>query len=63
MTLWEHSRTQKLARKDFKDALLLGGCRGKEQSVLGRDKDYRQAWEIWCMGGDRDGAEQGITSK
>lgn len=54
MTLWGHSRTQELVRKDFGDALMSGGCRGKEQSVVGRDKGFRQGSKFWCMGGDRD---------
>ena len=63
MTLWRHNGTQELVRKDFKDALTSGGCRGKEQSVVGKDKGFRQGWKIWCMGGDRDRGERSITGK
>lgn len=55
MNLWGHSGTQELIRKDFKDALMSGGCRDKEQSVVGRAKGFRQPWKIWCMRGDEDG--------
>lgn len=63
MTLWGHTGMQELGRKDFEDALTSGGCRGKKQSVVGRDTGFRQGWKIWCMGGDRDSRERGITGK
>lgn len=60
MSLWGHSGTQELARKDFEDALMSGGCRGKEKSLVERDKGFRQGWKIWCIRGDRDG-EKGTS--
>lgn len=46
--------TQELVRKDFEDALTSGRCRGKEQSVVGRDKGFRRSdvWEEAGTGGN-----------
>jgi len=63
MILWGRSGTQDLARKGFEDALMSGGCRGKEQSVVGRDKGSRHGWKTWCFRGHRDWGERGFTGK
>lgn len=60
MTLWGHGGMQKLVRKDFEDALMSGGCRGKEQSVVGGHKGFRHCWKIWYIGGGREG-EKGTS--